>query len=176
MKNVVIVPGWIERTLVREHMSIKDVLDYKKISNLLNKDDVNALVLLQSYAPFQSYYISNSDGSALLNAWKRKPSSNVPEELDSLVNSSTQLDKDHLKSLFRGQDSNGKSFEVIHGDHETLLLVLREGYFGDQDYEDQDINIIENIIRVLYGEFVPEEVAQTSIFKRYVVILGSKNL
>ncbi len=181
MKNIIIVPSWIQRLLARENRSIKEVLNYSKLCELVAPADMRALILLQSYGPFTEYHITDSDSTALLNTWKKNLSPQQLDELNVLVTSgqSTQLDKDHLKHLISGETRNddcSKGFEVIPGDHYTLLLVLKDGYFGDQDYETQDANVIENIIRVLYGEFVQEDVARTSIFRRYVRNLGKQHI
>lgn len=182
MKNIIIVPSWIHRTFVREGISIKEILNYTKLCELISPDDLSALLSLQSYGPFSEYHISENDADALYCAWKnniisltkgRKPM----DELDNFMasNKSKPLDKDQLKFLISGEtrpEGAQKSFEIIPGDNNNLLLVLKDGYFGDQDYETQDANVIENIIRVLYGEFVQEEIAQTAIFKRYVKMLS----
>lgn len=187
MKNVIIIPSWIQRLFKAEQLSIKDVLDFNKLCELMNTGDIRALIALQSHGPFAMYQVTDSDSSALLSAWQRNSKNFLSDTyvstkeitVDKLVTAANdQVDKDYLQSLIsaevRNQDSE-KAFEVIPGDQYTLLLVLKDGYFGAQDYEVQDINVIENIIRVLYGEFAAEDVAQTTIFKRYVDLLSKKN-
>lgn len=177
MKNVIIVPSWIQRVLAREHLAVKDVLCYSRISELLAPADIRALVLLQSYGPFCEYHVTATDSTALLKAWTSKMNPEqalaLEESLDLGINK--QIDKDHLKFLIQGESrASGaeKGFEVILGDDCSILLVLKDGYFGSEDYNNQDINIVENILRVLYGEFVREQVARTPIFRRYVKALS----
>lgn len=173
MKNVVIVPSWIQRVLAREHLAVKDVLCYTKLCDLLAPADLRAMVLLQSHGPFCEYHVTDFDSSALLKAWITGMSQEKISEMESLLNlhGDKQLDKDHLKFLIQGETRQSdvqKGYEVIPGDSNIILLVLKDGYFGSEDYNNQDINTVENILRVLYGEFVPEQVAQTPIFRRYV--------
>lgn len=181
MKNVVIVPSWIQRVLTREHLPVKDVLCYNKVADLLAPADLRALMQIQSYGPFCEYHVSDADSTALLKAWRTGLSQDqcmtLDEVLDPGVNN--QIEKDHLKFLIQGESRSSdaqKGFEVIPGDSNTILLVLKDGYFGSEDYNNQDINIVENILRVLYGEFVPEQVARTSIFRRYVKALSCHQL
>jgi hypothetical protein len=177
MKNVIIVPSWIQRVLAREHLAVKDVLCYSKVSELLAPADIRALNLIQSYGPFCEYHITETDSTALLKAWRSGLSQDQVIALDEVLDPGVnhQIDKDHLKFLIQGESrasGSEKGFEVIPGDANNILLVLKDGYFGSEDYNNQDINIVENILRVLYGEFVPEQVARTSISRRYVKALS----
>jgi hypothetical protein len=177
MKNVIIVPSWIQRVLAREHLAVKDVLCYTKLCDLLAPADLRALVQIQCYGPFAEYQVTESDSTALLQAWMTGMSQEKIDELQSLLNlgSGNQIDKDHLKFLIQGETrstDSQKGFEVIPGDSNNILLVLKDGYFGSEDYNNQDINIVENILNVLYGEYVHEQIARTSIFRRYVKALA----
>ena len=179
MKKIIIVPSWIQRVLQREHCSVKEVLSYKKLTELMSSADIRAFLLLQSHAILKDYHIGENDASALLEAWTTSGGAEDCKQLASLVNPSVEqsLDKDKLSALIAGEcrdNSNAKEHGIFPGDSKTLLLVLKAGYFGSEDYETQDANIVENILRVLYGEFVQEEVAQTPIFKRYVTILSKR--
>lgn len=178
MKKIIIVPSWMQRVLIREKLSTKEILSYTKLKAYFCFDDIKALVLLQSYNPFKAYHIDEDDGSALLQAWKRNNPGEDFSVFNSLVNSSSSnnIDKDHLKFLISGEHREAeqdKGYEIMAGDYHNLLLVLKDGYFGSEDYEQQDTNIVENILRVLYGEFMQEEIARTPIFKRYVVLLSN---
>lgn len=177
MKNVIIVPSWIQRLLARERLAVKDVLCYPKLCELAAQADIRALVLLQSYGPFREYHISDSDSTALLQAWTTGMAPDQVTDLEERLQlgSNNQIDKDHLKFLIQGETRTSeaqKGFEVIPGDANNILLVLKDGYFGSEDYNNQDINIVENILRVLYGEYVHEQVARTPIFRRYVKALA----
>ena len=179
MKKIIIVPSWIQRVLERQRYSIKEVLSYKNLSEVIGPSDIRTFLLLQSHAIIKSYHIGTNDASALIEAWTATGGSEVCKELSSLVNPSSEqsLDKEKLNLLMFGEErksGNEKMFSVIPGDSNTLLLVLKSEYFGNEDYEIQDANIVENILRVLYGEFMQEEIAQTSIFKRYVTILSKR--
>lgn len=177
MKNVIIVPSWIQRVLAREHLAVKDVLCYPKLNELLAPADIRALVMLQSYGPFREYHVTETDSTALMKAWTTGMPPEQLSALETILDQGVgkQIDKDHLKFLIQGEtraSGSEKGFEVIPGDANNILLVLKDGYFGSEDYNNQDINIVENILRVLYGEFVREQVARTSIFRRYVKALS----
>ena len=179
MKNIIIVPSWIQRVLAREKMSVKEILNYSKLCDIFSTTDIRAILLAQSYEPLKAYHITDQDNKALLNIWKKNIDPKKVTEIDAIVNDgvNSHLDKDHFKFLINGEvreENSKKVFEVLPGDNNTLLLVLHSGYFGSQDYEDQDANVIENIISVLYGECVQEDIARTPIFKRYVKILSNK--
>lgn len=177
MKNVIIVPSWIQRVLAREHLAVKDVLCYPKLRDLVAAADIRALVLIQSFGPFREYHVSDTDSTALLKAWctGMTPEQATDLEQSLALGTDNQIDKDHLKFLIQGEtrtSGNETGFEVIPGDANNILLVLKDGYFGSEDYNNQDINIVENILRVLYGEYVQEQVARTPIFRRYVKALS----
>lgn len=177
MKKIIIVPSWIQRVLERERRSIKEVLSFKHLNEVISPADIRAFLLLQSHAILKDYHIGENDASALIEAWTTTGGAEACKELSSLVNPSTEqtLDKEKLNLLMSGEErksGNEKTFSVVDGDSNTLLLVLKSEYFGGEDYEKQDANIVENILRVLYGEFLQEDIAQTPIFKRYVTILS----
>lgn len=179
MKKVIIVPSWIKKVLAREHCAITDVLSFDKMRALLAPEDIRTLLLIQSYGPFGAYHVGPSDATALLSAWRHGVNADYISEFESLVTAgaNSKIDKDRLQFLIKGDvevDDHLSAFEIIPADHYTMLLVLQNGYFSSKDYDLQDINIVENILRVLYGEFVPEDVARTAIFQRYVNVLGKQ--
>lgn len=179
MKKIVIVPSWIQRTLSRERRMVTDVLSFSKLCDLLSPQDLSALVAMQSHESFSAYTVNEGDKNALVDVWKQSCPAKAQDALQNVLNPSNKftLDKDHLKALISGEtrdDNTAKGFEVIPASHGVILLILKDGYFGSQDYDEQDANIVENILRVLYGEFVQEEVAQTTIFSRYVRMLSNR--
>lgn len=179
MKKLIVVPTWIQGALERERRSIVDVLSFQKLSEVISFADIQSFLLLQSHAFVKNYHIGVNDATALVSAWSATGGEDKASEFSSLVNPTTQesLNKDKLNLLINGEERDSEKEKwhgVFHGDHNNLLLVLKSGHFGSQDYEEQDANIVENILRVLYGEFVQEEVAQTPIFKRYVALLSNR--
>ena len=176
MKQIVIVPSWIQKVLAQNGRAVKEALEYNKLCELLTPKDRYAFLYLQSHGPFCEYQINESDSSALLNAWKKGLSPEQADELDSLVNSdiSKQIDKDYIQALIAGvqtKQSSEKAVDVIVANTDIILVVINENYFSTSEFEHRDINIVESILRTLYGEFVPEDVCVTSLFKRYVVLL-----
>ena len=176
MRKIVIVPSLIKDVLCRQRMSIKDVLSYSKLCEILAPADLSAFLKFQSHGAYKDYLISESDSCALLDIWRQGCSSDQADSLELLVRHSaeTSLDKDYFNHFLNSSVQEEKSFEVIQSDFETILLVINKNISSNQDYTEQNINIVENILRLLYGEFVQEEIARLPIFMRYVNMLSKK--
>ncbi len=174
MRKIVIVPALIKEVLSRHKMSVKDVLNFNKLCEVLSPEDIKALLVFQLHGAYKDYLINDNDNSALLTIWQDKLSESKKSLLDSLIRSNEEknFDKDELNKYITDAKETDIEYSVLSVDYEVILLVINKNLTTSEDYLEQDINIVENILRVLYGEYVQEDIARTSIFRRYIKMLS----
>ncbi len=174
MRKIVIVPALIKEVLSRHKMSVKDVLNFNKLCEVLSPEDIKALLVFQLHGAYKDYLINDNDSSALLTIWQDKLSESKKRLLDSLIRSNEEknFDKDELNKYITDAKETDIEYSVLSVDYEVILLVINKNLTTSEDYLEQDINIVENILRVLYGEYVQEDIARTSIFRRYIKMLS----
>ena len=109
-----------------------------------------------------------------MNIWQQNLSIEKTSLLDSLIklNEEKNFDKDSLNKYISDTSNNSIEFSILPVDHEVIFLIINKNITYSEDYIEQDINIVENILRVLYGEYVQEDIARTSIFRRYIKMLS----
>ncbi len=174
MRKLVIVPSLIKEVLSRYKMSVTDVLNFNKLCEVLPPDDIRALLIFQHHGAYKDYLIQESNNTALLNIWQQNLSIEKTSLLDSLIklNEEKNFDKDSLNKYISDTSNNSIEFSILPVDHEVIFLIINKNITYSEDYIEQDINIVENILRVLYGEYVQEDIARTSIFRRYIKMLS----
>ncbi len=174
MRKLIIVPSLIKDVLSRYKMPVSDILNFNKLCEVLSPEDIRALLIFQYHGAYKDYLIEENNNTALLSIWQQNLSVEKTSFLDSLVklNEEQNFDKDSLNKYITDAKESSIEFSIIPVSSETIFLIINKNLTYSEDYIEQDINIVENILRVLYGEYVQEDIARTSIFRRYIKMLS----
>jgi hypothetical protein len=183
-KKVVLIPHWIQETLRRNPMvTLADCVDFTKMRELLSVSDLVGFSALQG-EPFGKKLIGPDIyfGDLVMLWFASIPNDN--RELNEFLGR-TVCALDNQES-FR-KELEGRLFEAearlpqyespfcVHDlTPEVVGVVLYPGFFVGTNTKELQLELLRAILKVLYVYDTYSEVAQTSLFKRYLELLRTQ--
>lgn len=179
-KRIVLIPYWIEETLRRNQLPLATCLDFAKLRPLLALSDLIGFSTLQRYTELVTG--AKEVYPALSDIWYDSLSKDQADEREFLLHGVTALDdgqvfrKDIFARLFEAEAKLQQyqepciTYDLTPG---VCGVVIYPGFFGAAATPELQRSLIEAILKVLYVYCTYSEVAQTSLFKRYLELLSA---
>lgn len=187
MKQVVLIPHWVQETLNRHKLQLVDVLDFQKISGLISIQDLASLLAMDRFEQ-QCYGADVPDKSnmELRFAWER---SAQPQQ-QALIQ---QLDRMSFDDSVRNDVYHRLFSPDLNTDYDTgrypkafitydlsptiAGVVIFPGHFADGSvHDDKSLALIESVLQIFYAYDAHHVVAQSELFKQYLRLLSNKTV
>ncbi len=184
--RVILVPFWIEESLKRAGLAVKDCIDYQKVKKVVSTNDLLTFLAAQE---LMDTLVGSRGGSgsswALSTTWAEgipKTETTLLKDTDSLYSVSfTGNYLEEVKSRLFTQGANGpeyaptyeKPFIIYDLMPDVVGVVVYPGFFTAQPGKDLQLPLVDGVLEALYVYNAPyHEVASTPWFKRFLELLA----
>ena len=179
VKQIVLIPHWIQETLWRKNLSLAACLDLDKLIPLISMSDMACYAALQSYF---KHIIGTEEPDWLYSNWcdsiaeNNAVTLNYRDTVIQLANDGS-VSKELYSRLFDVSSKVSQyeePFKVYDLAPKVCGVVIYPGFFLEKPDLALQKSLIEAILKVLYIYDAYHDVAKTSSFKRYLELLSSK--
>jgi len=181
--NIVLIPGWIHKSILRNKVSINNILDYNTVRHYLSLNDMAEWFYLND-----KFHIDNKSLSTSLLELVFITNTNSYEK-DSVLSStilplsqSQEISENVLSRLTNSVDSSlsytnttssselGYKFVIIQN---NILVILDEGFLSKINTPPLKFTFIQQLIKKCYTLMSITEVSVLNIFSLYLRALRS---
>ncbi len=184
LKQVILIPYWVQETLSRNQMPLADCLDFEKLKPVMSLSDLVTFSTLQHYVGACTGLKDASIGSLFFSWIKSIPESNR-DTVDYLTKTVSPLEQDEsfhneVKArLFNPEakvDRYQQPFIVMDLSPEVAGVVIYPGFFSAESSSALQQDLLEAILKVLYVYNTHNEVAKSPLFRRFLELLSKKQI
>lgn len=184
-KDIILIPHWIHETLIRHSRPIEDALNFGQMRKIISIEDLVGWMILNRAAHHVGLSDANSELGliTLESAWcgtVDAESSDYLYNVASPMASLTQFKLDLHNRLFTADSASPQyeeAFNIYDLAREHVGVVINPGFFTGEEGSHQHIfALIEAIVKALYVNAPLHEVAQSSVFLRYLDLLSEKRI
>jgi hypothetical protein len=185
IKKVVLIPYWVQEALSRHSCGLDDALNFDKLVQYVNTNDLIGFYAIQQYLlEFAGYEVH---GDALAQKWgetSRAEGNNsllmqtiIPFSKDPSYIQDLESRLFTVESAFDRLPHHVEPFNVYDITHDVAGVVLHPGFYTEESGANGfRAALIVAILKVLYAYNAYHEVASTPLFKRYLGLLVDKQL
>ncbi len=170
--TVIILPGYIYRSLIRNKFNIVEFTDYAKLRKVLTIEDLACLVNANQNFKIERSYVGYFNYLELFNSMTSEQNSEFSRSVLPLA--STENIATMIKNNLRGYDANDAESLSEHGlysfimteDH--IFCILNEGFeikLSDKNFK---AKFIKEYISKLYAKMPIHEVSYSPMFSEYM--------
>lgn len=188
MKNILVIPYWVQEQLARNKLRLPEVLEYEKARQVLSAHDMATLV--SAAIVFENVIGKTGDlnacsgvpSNAIVEAWQASATAEQREDCNRVISLSYDDSivadlRERLLSANAYDERHPQPFITYDLTPTTVGVVIYPGYFVEgTDYQDKSILLLESILRVFYAYDSHHEVAKHECFKHYLHLLSSRTV
>lgn len=167
----VVVPGWIQRALLRNRLNTIDLLEYSKVRQVLSLDDMAEWVYMNDRFEINRVKLSNCH---LGNVWHSLSPTDKLEIQNSVqpLSGSEEIASSANHKLNEISDKIGnplgnQNYQFIRIDN-ILYVVLSEGFLSTMKDQALLREFIEKYLKECYAMVSVADVSKLSIFELYM--------
>lgn len=191
--RVILIPFWIEESLKRAGLPVKECVDYQKVKRVVSTNDMLTFLAAQELVdtlvgnPKALEYPSLGSVGSLSNCWAES----IPNTERTVLADAQSLYTvtftgnylDEVKSRLFTEGANGpdynptyeKPFIIYDLMPDVVGIVVYPGYFSERPGKELQLSLVEAVQEALYVYNTPyHEVASTPWFKRYLDLLAAQ--
>lgn len=180
LKEFVFVPHWVQETLNRNQMTMLDVLNPVKVTQVLSNNDLGCLYGLDA----EEFDVLGLQHASLATGWNffakhgfmnpnKEERDSFGAIFDAAMNGAYKDEIEHR--LFNKEVKHERykePFIIYDLTQAVSAIVINPGFFIDKQNAELQISLIEAMLRTLYVYHSHSEVAGTQLFKRYLELLS----
>lgn len=178
LKQIVLIPHWIADGLKRKNMVMADCLDFVKIKDIFSLNDLAGFIALEHFSDV-IFGIEAPVPATGLHIGMRIPEG-YPEakklfwdtvcKIADDASTRTEI-KERLFTLESKQERYEKSFYTYDLTQDTLGIVISPGFFVGDAMKNEQLLLVESILRTLYVYHTLPDVSSSPIFRRYLELI-----
>lgn len=169
--RTIVVPGWIQRALLRNKLNTIDLLDYRKVRQVLSLDDmaewfymndrfeINKVRLSNTYLETAWHSFSPTDQLEVRNSVLPLSGS---EEIASSANHRLTAKTDNISNPVGNQN-----YQFIRIEN-NLYVVLSEGFMTTMQDQAEMLDFVKKYLKECYAMVSVADVSKLSIFELYM--------
>lgn len=169
--QIVVVPGWIQRALIRHKLQMTEILSYKKVRSILSLDDMTQWFYMNDSLKINDCRLSNVMIETL---WSDFDQSGKDELYKSIlpIAQTEQTGKDVMVVLNQPQSGSTnplteQPFQFVRIEH-ILYIVLSEGFMASMLDDASKKDFVKNYLKECYAMASVAEVSKLDMFKLYL--------
>ena len=179
-RNIILIPFWVHETLRRNKMELSEVLDFKKMREVLTLQDMACFLALQEYAAMltgaQEMHMGSLyfGWSASILANEHEVQSYLGEQVGRLAEDASTR-KEVFARLFAENsrcERHEKPFICYDLSPEFEGVVINPGFFTQIGDRQLQSDFVAALLKALYVYEPYNEVSKTPLFKRHLELLS----
>lgn len=179
-KDFVFVPHWVQETLNRNNMTMLEVLNPMKVSQVLSNNDLGCLYGMDT----EVFDVLGLKGACLSPGWNfynkhgfMNPNKEERDTFGGIFDAAMNgAYKDEIEHRLFNKDVKHERYKepfIIYDLTQSVAaVVINPGFFIDKFNMTLQITLIEAMLNTLYVYHSHSEVAKTQLFKRYLELLS----
>lgn len=180
--QLVILPYWIKQLLDRNKLNYIDILDYRKVRELMSIEDVATFIGLHTNEYLRPSLLSRLIGQAQFIKYRylEQASKSEASELESVIlplaqseiifkNLVDRLSLDNIAE--KDYISSEDLYSIQVNNDSTIFLFVKKGILNALEDRDYAKKLVSDYLRALYGLLPINEVSFAEAFKLYLALL-----
>lgn len=169
--QIVVVPGWIQRALIRNRLEMTEILNFKKVRPVLSLDDMTQWFYMNDSLKLDNCRLSNT---MIENLWSGCDQAGKDELYKSVLPmaKTDQVSREVLDTLNTKSNSSVnpltvQTFQFVRIEH-ILYIVLSEGFMASMLDPESKTDFIKKYLKECYAMASVAEVSKLDMFKLYL--------
>lgn len=169
--KIIVVPGWIQRALIRNKLQMPEILNFAKVRPVLSLDDMTQWFYMNDSLKLDNCRLSNT---MIESMWSNCDQAGKDELYRSVLPlaTSAQVAKEVTDTLNVKSDSSTnpvtvQPFQFVRIEH-ILYIVLSEGFMASMLDEDSKKDFVKKYLKECYAMASVSEVSKLDMFKLYL--------
>lgn len=169
--KIVILPGWIQRSLLRQKLSLNEVLDWNKSKPALSLDDMAEWFHVNDSFTLSNCRVGNTVLETLFSNFGAKEREEFYKVILNLSISEETINS--VKNKFSkstdiaGNPLSEQTYQFIRIEN-ILYIVLSEGFMASMLDKDSLEDFVKKYIKECYAMASVSEVSALGMFKLYL--------
>lgn len=169
--SIVVVPGWIYKTLIRNKISTRELMDYSKVRKSLSLDDMAQWFYMNDSFRIRDCRLSNTMLEHVWSNFTDKDQNEVSNSVIPLsVSEEVASDANYKLNQLEGNPTNlvsNQTYQFIRIEN-ILYIVLFEGFMASMLDEGALSVYVKNHLKECYAMTSVKEVSELNIFNLYL--------
>ena len=185
VKEIIIIPYWIEKVLNRNKLNLDVVLNYSELSKVLSTNDISQMLALENYESntltlgLSNNYISRSFWNSAHGSQKAELDfvESLARDCDvikDLINRLSVVGNNQCYTQTDNEIENKCYFKLVDINKEVSAIIVEQDFLIAINDENNIIKLISTVLKNLYTYYTVAEVAAFKVFDKYVSILNQK--
>ncbi len=180
--QIILIPHWIHETLRRHQLNITDVLNFDALRRVVSASDLTGFMLLNQHS--NKLGVTEDEGSSYGLEWawgnlKEEHSHYLNNTIHPLMN--LEMSFAELQGRLFSVDSLSTQYDTPFNIYDLAPrftgVVIYPGFFTGEDGSAQhEFALLRALVKALYVSAPFHDVAQTSVFLRYLGLLSKKRI
>ncbi|MNU19554.1 hypothetical protein D3C71_77830 [compost metagenome] len=179
-RNIILIPFWVHEALKRNNLPLTEVMNFKKIREILSLQDLACFMALQDYTETLTGAEYMHLGS-LYFGWQKNINANEHDISDFLgtiqqLADDASIKKEVYARLFDANsrcERHEKPYISYDLTPEFEGVVINPGFFTQIGDRQLQADIVGAMLKALYVYEPYNEVSKTPLFKRHLELLSA---
>lgn len=166
---IVIMPGWVYRSIIRNKLNIIDASNYSKMRKILSLNDIAEWQNANASVNVQKEYLGGF-GELIFENMNDSEKNEMKNTILPL-SGSIQIAENVKIKLSVINDMVETAYQFIRNNN-TLYVILNEGFLSKTTDRRYTMDFVKNYLAQCYSLTTIHEVSKMSIFKLYIKLLN----